>query len=333
MKLVIDPDVLSGAFIDGSRKHRDFAFKVIEILKLIKTRRESTSSPCAHRLEIFISYKSEDYERASYIEETLRDDHSVWFDKERLKPGEPWDPALDQAIKKSDIFLYCYSKNSKRERSVQIRELNWARKVQDDLPRDGKYIIPVLLEKVDLPIEITDYERVELYDERGRGWTKLQTFLTAEAERLAGIRKKKKEEEASLFLCEDEPPSKFSVSEVARRYKDAIVNNEVFDDWYEDIREEFSAFIPVSPFPLPSGTLPPCRDTRDEIFVNVARGAGTDAHLISDLGVSRNCLQGHSPGTCTTIQQLCSKKSDKVLSVDNAFESLRRFEKWLQENA
>jgi hypothetical protein len=104
MKLVIEPDVLKGAFIEGRQEHIDFAFKIIELLKLGKLRREAGANQPLVRLEIFICYRWLDYEQVSYIvEEPEARGHKVWFDKKRMDPGEPWDLALERAIEQSDL--------------------------------------------------------------------------------------------------------------------------------------------------------------------------------------------------------------------------------------
>lgn len=332
MKLVIDPDVLKGAFIEGRQEHIDFAFKIIELLKLGKIRREAAAGPPLVRLEIFVSYKSQDYEQASYIVETLEaEGHEVWFDKKRLEPGEPWDPALKKAINKSDLFLYCNSRHSSQGRNVQKEELNLALKIQGKQLSDGKYIIPVQLDHVGLPDEISGLELVDLNDRLG--WTKLVEFLKDATDRLAGDQKQKEEEEKSLFLYEDEPTSKFGESRVAERYRALLAGNKEFEDWYEDVREDFSAFKRVSGVGLPAPTLlsNSCRHQEDNVFITVAVGTGVDCHLISELGIARECLQGHTPGTCPTVQRLCSIKRDKVLSVQSANVQLKDFERWLSE--
>ena len=333
MRLVIDPEVLRAAFLEGRKAHSDFAFKIIELLKLIKGREESADGLPEFHLEIFISYKSEDFDKVSYIEEALREGgHKVWLDKVRLEPGEPWAPAMERAIEKSDVFLYCLSRNSKkRERTVQNEELNLALRVQRKVLSTGKYIIPLSLEKTDLPEEVKGLDRVDFYEESG--WHQLMTFLKEKTNLLARIQKEKEEEERALFLCEDEPPSRYSESMIARRYREMLGGNEIFDDWYKDVRETFSAFEPVSGtgFPAPILSTNSCWNSADRIFVTVAVGA-SGGQLVSELGVTKECLEGHLPGNCQTVLRLCAARPDKVLSVESAIESLKLFERSLREH-
>lgn len=93
---------------------------------------------------IFVSYAHLDHEAVFRTVEHLRHaGHDVWIDIDGIKGGDLWVETITSAIMDHDVFLIFISSNSVKSDHVR-RELDIAFE-------DTKKILPVRLEKVDLP--------------------------------------------------------------------------------------------------------------------------------------------------------------------------------------
>ena len=65
------------------------------------------------RPKVFVSYMSEDSRFAERLVQSLdKNGIDLWFDKQRLKFGDRWDTALEEAIRKeADFFIVLLSKH------------------------------------------------------------------------------------------------------------------------------------------------------------------------------------------------------------------------------
>ena len=76
---------------------------------------------------IFIAYVIEDAEYAQRLYTDLETaGFNPWLDKRKLMPGQNWKLAIERAIKRSDIFIPCFSKTSIRKRGQFPHELRVA---------------------------------------------------------------------------------------------------------------------------------------------------------------------------------------------------------------
>src|SRR5256886_1420635 len=73
---------------------------------------------------VFVSYASQDHARVERLRARLdRAGLDVWFDKDRLKSGDPWWPVIDQNIAGCDVFVPVISANTnQRDEGIFIRE-------------------------------------------------------------------------------------------------------------------------------------------------------------------------------------------------------------------
>lgn len=99
---------------------------------------------------IFLSYASEDIEKAKKIYKGLTNKGlEVWFDKENLKPGL-WKPQIEKAIFKSKFFLICISEValSKLDKSAgfQEEELSYAYHIAQKQSPTEFTLIPIRFE-------------------------------------------------------------------------------------------------------------------------------------------------------------------------------------------
>jgi hypothetical protein len=79
-------------------------------------------------MQIFLSYASEDRERAEEIQLALVSlGHHVFFDKMSLPAGGDYHSRIQSAVQNSDIFVFLISPNSVAQGSYALTELKYAR--------------------------------------------------------------------------------------------------------------------------------------------------------------------------------------------------------------
>jgi hypothetical protein len=98
---------------------------------------------------VFVSYASQDHDAVERLQASLSGAGlDVWFDKARLKSGDPWWPVIERNIAGCDVFLAVISINSnKRDEGIFIREWNRAlERLQDMDKASARLIHPVIVD-------------------------------------------------------------------------------------------------------------------------------------------------------------------------------------------
>lgn len=118
--------------------------------------------------KVFIAYAHEDQDKALKLYEDLeRAGCEPWIDKKKLLPGKRWRLALRKAIKTSDFFLACLSTKSVSKIGSFQTELKEAYEVLKQYPSENIYLIPICLEKCDVPEELEEHNWVNLFEPEG----------------------------------------------------------------------------------------------------------------------------------------------------------------------
>ena len=121
---------------------------------------------------IFISYCHENRTIVDQLCENLTSRGiKVWLDRNALKPGMPWKPAIQQAIQHGDFFIACFSTEvNARHQTYMSEELKVAIEELHRRPVDKAWFIPVKLNECEIPdIDIgggetlQDIQYVDLY--------------------------------------------------------------------------------------------------------------------------------------------------------------------------
>ena len=117
---------------------------------------------------VFICYAHHDRETVHKLYERLvRDDISVWLDVERLQPGQDWEREIRKAILRSNVVIVCLSREFNKRRGYRHKELKIASEKARLLSSGKVFIIPVRLEKCDMPESLQHLQRVDLFEARG----------------------------------------------------------------------------------------------------------------------------------------------------------------------
>lgn len=108
--------------------------------------------------DIFISYARADKDRAELLAEAFsRQGWSVWWDRE-IPPGKSFDETIENALNSARCVIVLWSKDSVSSRWVKTEAAEGAAR---------GILVPVLIDKVRIPLEFKRIEAADLFDWRG----------------------------------------------------------------------------------------------------------------------------------------------------------------------
>jgi len=100
---------------------------------------------------IFLSYAREDQEHANIVWHLLTNQgFMVWMDRERLLPGQRWDPTIRRAIAISVGAVFLASRHSLEKDSYIQEELDALLQRAESTPEDQIYLIIIRLDDVQI---------------------------------------------------------------------------------------------------------------------------------------------------------------------------------------
>lgn len=120
----------------------------------------------------FLIHAHEDREAVHKLyQRMVADGLNVWLDTERLQPGQDWQNEIRDAILKCDVVIVCLTKKFDKKHGYRHKELKLALEKANFLPDDKVFVIPVRLEKCDMPESLQHLHRVDLF--RAGGYRRL----------------------------------------------------------------------------------------------------------------------------------------------------------------
>jgi len=134
-------------------------------------------------LMVFLCHSKDDKEivRKLYWQ-LIKDNYDVWFDEEKLIPGQDWDLEIRKAVRSSDIVVICLSKNSVAKAGYIQKEIKFALDVADEQPEGSIFLIPARFEESNVPSRLSRYQWVNMFEENG--YQKLKSALILKDEEL-----------------------------------------------------------------------------------------------------------------------------------------------------
>jgi len=101
---------------------------------------------------VFLCHSRQDRPSVEKIAEQLQSvGFYVWIDKKDLLPGDAWEEVIEDAIETANFVLVSLSQRSLKKEGYYWREIRYALKQRELRPEGEKFIIPVMIEKVDIP--------------------------------------------------------------------------------------------------------------------------------------------------------------------------------------
>jgi CheY-like chemotaxis protein len=130
---------------NGHSAALDFIFKKDGYEKMLEAIRQALG-----KVNLFLCYAHADSTAVEELYDKLvAAGYAPWMDQRDLVPGENWSLAIRKAIRSSDFFIACISKNSVTRRGFIQKEIKmawdiWGEKLESDI-----YLIPARLEECD----------------------------------------------------------------------------------------------------------------------------------------------------------------------------------------
>ena len=142
-------------------------------------------------MRIFLSYASQDRDKAKEIYLALRDQgHSVFFDRADLPAGDEYHNRIRAAVEKSQLFVFLISPNAVDAGSYTLTELDIADKARIK-------ILPVMLEKTSAETLPVSLKGITFFQSDGN----LPAAVAAEVHRIAGVVRRKQIKKAVAALA------------------------------------------------------------------------------------------------------------------------------------
>ena len=121
----------------------------------------------SHPLKVFLCYAHSDSDRARALYKYLvQNGVDVWFDEEKLLPGQDWQLEIRKAVRKSDVVIVCLSNNFNTA-GYQQKEVRLALDTANEKLEGDIFIIPVRLEECSGPESLTRWQWVDLFEKDG----------------------------------------------------------------------------------------------------------------------------------------------------------------------
>lgn len=124
---------------------------------------------------VFISYIRDNRVAVETLHNVLDDrGFKVWRDQEDLYGGDAWPKLIGEAIRESDFFVLCWSKQAQNSYYV---ELEWTTAIALKKP-----IIPYLLDNTPLPVTLRSIQGVQSFEEVDKALQKPAPFKNRQAD-------------------------------------------------------------------------------------------------------------------------------------------------------
>jgi hypothetical protein len=119
-------------------------------------------------LKVFLCHGSEDKVAVRNLyKKLLADNLNPWFDEIDILPGADWDATIRDAVRSCDMVLVCLSNTSIGKTGYLQKEIRFALDRADEKPEGEPYIIPVRLEECKVPVRLSRWQRVDLFEPNG----------------------------------------------------------------------------------------------------------------------------------------------------------------------
>lgn len=155
------------------------------------------TNPSPRKLKVFLCHSSGDKAAVRNLYNKLSAESclDVWLDEKNLQPGQEWEIEIPKAVKQSDVVIVCLSKKSITKEGYVQKETKIALDIAEEKPVGTTFIIPLRLNKCDVPIRLSKWQYVD-YFAQIRKRTAYQSLLKSLNDRARSLG----------ISCQDPPP-------------------------------------------------------------------------------------------------------------------------------
>jgi hypothetical protein len=119
-------------------------------------------------LKVFLCHASEDKPAVRELYNKLvAQGIDAWIDEEKLLPGQDWKFEVPGALQNADAVIICLSSISINKEGYVQKEIKFALDQADEKPEGIIFIIPVRLEKCEVPGRLEKWQWVDLFEKAG----------------------------------------------------------------------------------------------------------------------------------------------------------------------
>ena len=90
-----------------------------------------------------------------------------WLDEEELLPGQDWQQEIAKVVRTSDVVIVCLSQYSFTKGNSLQEDIEFVLKVVDERPGEAFLVLPVRLEKCNIPERLKRWQWIDLFEEQG----------------------------------------------------------------------------------------------------------------------------------------------------------------------
>lgn len=129
----------------------------------------SSVSGSSRTLHVFLCHSSDDKSSVRDLYRRLSDERNIeaWLDEKMILPGQNWDFEIKNAIRKSDVIIVCLSRGSINKEGYVQKEITQALDIADEKPEGTIFVIPLRLEKCDVPKRLNRWQWVDFFEDGG----------------------------------------------------------------------------------------------------------------------------------------------------------------------
>jgi hypothetical protein len=119
-------------------------------------------------LRIFLCHSSDDKPVVRDLYgRLLSDGMQPWLDEKNILPGQDWELEIRKAVKNTDVVIVCLSSVSINKRGFVQKEIKFALDVADEQPEGTIFLIPLRLDKCDVPERLRAIQWVDYFEPGG----------------------------------------------------------------------------------------------------------------------------------------------------------------------
>lgn len=122
----------------------------------------------ATTLRVFLCHSSTDKPIVRDLYRRLKSEGlRPWLDEEDLLAGQAWEQEIPKAIRNSDIVIVCLSCRAVTKTGYVQKEIKFGLDIADEQPDGAIFLVPVRLEKCEIPERLRRWHCVNLFEEEG----------------------------------------------------------------------------------------------------------------------------------------------------------------------
>ena len=131
------------------------------------TERDISNKISNRPLRVFLCHSKNDKPAVRELCQRLREYNiDPWLDEEKLLPGQDWQFEIPQAVSASDVVIACLSEESVSKAGYVQKEIKLALDIADEQPEGTIYLIPLRLEKCEIPKRLRRWQYADLFNKR-----------------------------------------------------------------------------------------------------------------------------------------------------------------------